>query len=249
VASSKELLIGLHAISAALESSPATVLRIIVAEESASHRVRELINEARSRGVSVEFEPRKSLDSRSDGQKHQDLVAEFQPENLYGEKDLEQLLESVSGKPFVLVLDGVQDPHNLGACLRSASAGGIDFVILTQDRSAGLTPVARRAAAGAAESMPLLFATNLARILRQLKAQGVWLTGTSEHASQSLYESDLTGSLALVMGAEGKGLRRLTAELCDFLITIPLHGDVSSLNVSVATGICVLEAIRQRAMP
>ena len=147
----------------------------------------------------------------------------------------------------MLVLDGVQDPHNLGACLRTAQAAGVNLVVLCKDRSAGLTPVARRAASGAAETLPILYATNLARVLRRLKEQGIWLAGTTDRAAQGLYEADLTGPLALVMGSEGQGMRRLTAELCDFELSIPMQGSVTSLNVSVATAVCLYESVRQRS--
>ena len=243
---STTLLIGIQAIANALQSSPQCVLKLFAARESSSTRVREVLQLAYQQGIVVETVSRESLDRQSDGQRHQDLIADFRPINLYGESDLDGLLDAAGASPLVLVLDGVQDPHNLGACLRSASASGAAFAVLTQNRSSGLTPVARRAASGAAESLPLLFATNLARVLRQLKTRGVWLAGTSEHAEQELYSCDLNGPLALVMGGEGTGLRRLTAELCDYLVKIPMPGPVSSLNVSVATGICLFEAVRQR---
>ncbi len=186
------------------------------------------------------------LERRSEGQRHQDIVAEFVAENLFSEKDLDRVLDAIDGPVLLLVLDNVQDPHNLGACLRVAEAAGVHAVILPRDRSAGLTPVARRAASGAAEVLPILVVTNLARILRDLKAKGVWLLGTSDQAEQSLYGAGLTGSMALVMGGEEKGMRRLTSELCDFLVRIPMLGSVSSLNVSVATGVCLFEMVRQR---
>jgi 23S rRNA (guanosine2251-2'-O)-methyltransferase len=191
-------------------------------------------------------EPRAALDRRSGGQRHQDVIAEYTPDNIYGERDLGTLLDSMPGEPLVLVLDGVQDPHNLGACLRTAEAAGVGLVVLTRDRSAPLTGTARRAAAGAAEVLPILVATNLARVLRQLKERGVWLAGTSDQSDCGLYETDLSGPLALVMGSEGQGMRRLTAELCDYLLRIPMSGSVSSLNVSVATAVCLYEILRQR---
>jgi 23S rRNA (guanosine2251-2'-O)-methyltransferase len=147
---------------------------------------------------------------------------------------------------LILVLDGVQDPHNLSACLRTADAAGVHLVVICKDRSAGITPVVRRAASGAAETLTVIQATNLARVLRHLKERGIWLAGTSDKVSESLYSTDLTGPLALVMGSEGSGLRRLTSELCDYLVSIPMSGQVESLNVSVATGICLYEINRQR---
>ncbi len=151
--------------------------------------------------------------------------------------------------PLVLVLDGVQDPHNLGACLRTADAAGVGLVILPKDRSAPLTPVARRAASGAAEVLPILLVTNLARVLEApARSAGVWLAGTTDQADSDLYGTDLTGPLALVVGSEGQGMRRLTAELCDYRVRIPMAGTVSSLNVSVATAVCLFEIVRQRSL-
>jgi len=244
--SQANLLIGIHSVDSALSNSPAHVSVIVVAEECHNPRVKKLVQKAIDAGVQVITQPRTLLERRSDGQKHQDIIAEFSGGNTWSEKDLGKLLDAIDGPPLVLVLDCVQDPHNLGACLRTAEAAGVHLVILPKDRSAGLTPVARRAACGAAEVLPLLFATNLARVLRQLKEKGVWLLGTSERAEQKLHEADLAGPMALVMGAEGKGMRRLTSELCDFQVQIPMHGSVSSLNVSVATGVCLFEMLRQR---
>ncbi|MEW5994585.1 MAG: 23S rRNA (guanosine(2251)-2'-O)-methyltransferase RlmB [Candidatus Zixiibacteriota bacterium] len=163
------------------------------------------------------------------------------------ESDLLQLLDELKQPPFLLILDCVQDPHNLGACLRTADAAGVQAVIVPKDRSVGLTDVVRTVACGAAERIPFIAVTNLARTLNQLKERGVWLVGTADGAPQSLYEVDLKGPLALVMGAEGKGLRRLTRECCDFLVHIPMLGTVECLNVSVAAGVCLFEAVRQRS--
>jgi len=240
------LLIGIHSVASALSHSPGQIKVIMVAEECHNPRVKKLLQQAEKRGIQVVTQPRALLERRSDGHRHQDVIAEFSADNTWVEKDLEQLLDAIEGPALLLVLDGVQDPHNLGACLRTAEAAGVHLVILPRNRSAGLTPVARRSASGAAEVMPLLFATNLARVLRHLKQKGVWLLGTSEQAKQNLYDADLSGPMALVMGSEGKGMRRLTSELCDFLVRIPMHGSVSSLNVSVATGVCLFEMTRQR---
>lgn len=244
---SGSLLIGIHSVDSALTRAPQQLKVITIAAECSNPRVRELQERARQSGVRLLTESRAVLDRRSDGERHQDIIAQFDAGNTWGEKDLDHLLESIEGVPLVLVLDGVQDPHNLGACLRTAEAVGASLVILPKDRSAGLTPVARRAASGAAETLPILFATNLARVLKRLKEQGVWLAGTTDQAEQSLYEMDLSGPLALVMGSEGKGMRRLTGELCDYQLRIPMQGDVSSLNVSVASAVCLFEIIRQRS--
>ena len=157
-----------------------------------------------------------------------------------------RLIDSLDNDPFILILDQVQDPRNLGACLRSADGAGVNLVILPSDRSAGLTDVVRHVSAGAAESLPLMRARNLARIMRDIKERGIFLVGTSDQAKVSLYDANFTGPVGLVMGAEGTGIRRLTADLCDQLIQIPMDGSVECLNVSVATGVCLFEAKRQR---
>jgi 23S rRNA (guanosine2251-2'-O)-methyltransferase len=240
------LLVGIHPVAAALATAPDRLRALWIAEECRNPRVRELERCARDSGVAIERHARAELDRHSGRTRHQDVMAWFAGGNTFAEADIPRLLQAIDGPPLLLVLDGVQDPHNLGACLRSAEAAGAHFVVLPRDRAAGLTPVVRRAAAGAAETLQLVTVPNLARVLRQLKAAGVWLVGTAERADQSLYATDLRGPLALVMGGEGQGLRRLTAELCDFLVAIPMAGSVGSLNVSVATAICLFEAVRQR---
>ena len=245
-ASRDHLLIGIHPAAAALKSAPARVNCLLVAAESRNSRVLELAQQAHALGIRVERQPRSELDRRSEGERHQDVMAEFSAGNIWSERDIDHLLSSIEGPPLILVLDGVQDPHNLGACLRTAEAVGVHFVILPKDRSASLSAVARRAASGAAEVLNLVAVTNLARVLRKLKDHGVWLAAASDEAETGLYSTDLTGPLALVMGGEGQGLRRLTAELCDFHVRIPMLGTVSSLNVSVATAVCLYEIIRQR---
>ena len=240
-----ELLAGIHPVAAALAAAPQRIRLLWIAEECRNPRVRELERSARAHGIAAEHHPRSALDRHSRS-RHQDVIAWFEGGNAYCEADIPALLEAIEGPPLLLVLDGVQDPHNLGACLRSAAAAGVHFVVLPRDRAAGITPVVRRAAAGAAETLGIVTVTNLARVLRALKEAGVWLVGTSDAAERSLYATDLRGPLALVAGGEGQGLRRLTAELCDYLVAIPMAGAVSSLNVSVATGVCLFEAVRQR---
>jgi 23S rRNA (guanosine2251-2'-O)-methyltransferase len=240
-------LIGIHPVAAALASGKQGVQRLLLAKEAHNPRALELEQLARQLGIKVERSPRRELDRLSEGERHQDVLAEFLAVNNWSEADLPRLLQDIAGTPLILVLDGVQDPHNLGACLRTAEAAGVNLVIIPKDNSAGITPVARRAAAGAAEVLDIVIITNLARVLRLLKEQGIWLAGTSDAATQSVYQADLTGPLALVMGSEGQGLRRLTAELCDYLVSIPMAGSVSSLNVSVATGVCLFEILRQRS--
>ena len=241
-----QLLIGIHPVAAALKSVPEQIRCLVIAVEARNPRVKELEQQAQLQGVRIEHQPRAALDRRSEGERHQDVLAEFVPNRLWGERDIGGLLAAIDGTPLILVLDGVQDPHNLGACLRTAEAAGAHLVILPKDRSAALTPVARRAASGAAEVLNIAWVTNLARVLRQLKEAGVWLAAASDDGETEIYDTDLRGPLALVMGGEGQGLRRLTEELCDFHVRIPMHGTVGSLNVSVATAVCIFEVIRQR---
>ena len=240
------LLCGIHPVEAALAGPAGRIQRLLLAAESQNPRARALADRAREQGIPVITEPRAALAAAAAVERHQDVVAEFVPGNVWGEADLDGLLDAIEGQPLVLVLDGIQDPHNLGACLRSADAAGVGLVILPKDRSAGLTPVARRAAAGAAEILPIAVVTNLARVLKHLKERGIWLAGTTDSAEQSIYDADLSGPLALVVGSEGKGMRRLTAELCDYRLRIPMSGSVGSLNVSVATAVCLFEIVRQR---
>ena len=177
---------------------------------------------------------------------HQGVVADVSPSQVWGEAMLDELLDRTEGAPLLLVLDGVTDPHNLGACLRSADAAGALAVIVPKDKSATLTPTVRKVACGAAEVIPLVAVTNLARTLEKLQQRGLWVVGTAGEAEVSIYDQDLTGPTILIMGAEGKGMRRLTREHCDYLVKLPMAGSVSSLNVSVATGVCLFEAQRQR---
>jgi len=243
---SDNLLIGIHAVSAALKSASDDVEWLRMDSSSKNKRLHELEAQADRAGVSIIKASAKELDRLSGQQRHQGVVASFKGSNVAPEGRLDSLIDSIEGTPLILVLDGIQDPHNLGACLRTADAAGVQLVVICKDRSASITPVVRRAASGAAETLSVIQATNLARVLRALKKRGIWLAGTSDEANDSLYETDLTGPLALVMGGEGSGMRRLTTELCDYLVAIPMAGQVESLNVSVATGVCLYEINRQR---
>jgi len=187
------------------------------------------------------------MDKLASGERHQGVIAQLKKIDNLGEGALDSVLDNAGPNPLLLVLDGVTDPHNLGACLRSADAAGVHAVIVPRDRAAGLSPVVRKVAAGAAETVPLIQVTNLARTLRWLKERGFWLVGTDDEATQSIYTAKLTGPIAIVLGAEGAGMRRLTKEHCDLLVNIPMQGVVESLNVSVATGVTLFEAVRQRA--
>jgi len=246
---------GIHAVDSLLRQNPKSVQRLWVQQGRDDKRIAALLALAQNQGVPVARESRQGLDEMVDG-RHQGAVAETlnvppvhgepaQP-NLWREVDLLKAVEDKDGPMLILVLDGVTDPHNLGACLRSADAAGVDAVVVPKDKSADLNPVVRKVACGAAEVVPFVKVTNLSRTLKSLQERGVWLYGTAGESENSIYNSDLCASMALVMGAEGVGLRRLTREQCDFLVHLPMTGSVGSLNVSVATGICLFEAVRQR---
>lgn len=241
-----ERVFGLHAVTSLLQRHPERVTLLLALESRDDARMQQVLALADKANVPVRRVARGELDERVSGVSHQGVLAETGSAPVIGEQDLPEFLDGLSQPAFVLILDNVQDPHNLGACLRSADAAGVDAVILPRDRSAPLNATARKVACGAAETLPLLRVTNLARVLRIIKDHGIWIYGAAGEAKSSLYQTDLTGPLALVLGGEGKGLRRLTREHCDGLVSIPLAGSVSSLNVSVATGICLFEARRQR---
>ncbi len=243
-----DLIFGLHAVAAALRNDSVRLLAVWVLQGRHDARVHEVLALAQQRAVAVHHAPRHTLDEMAPGARHQGVLARCMGLPSYHEGDLDALLEGVQGVPLLLVLDGVQDPHNLGACLRSADAAGAHAVIIPKDRSSPLNATARKVASGAAESVPVVQVTNLARTLRDLKDRNIWLVGAAGETDKSIFETDLKGPLALVMGAEGQGLRRLTKEHCDFLAFIPMAGVVESLNVSVATGICLFEAVRQRSL-
>ncbi|CAK0759879.1 23S rRNA 2'-O-ribose G2251 methyltransferase [Gammaproteobacteria bacterium] len=238
------LIYGVHAVRAALAQGRVRNLWLDASRQDARlQAVRTMAATLPCQNIE-----RKVLDAMVPGVRHQGVVARCLGQALLTEDDLPALLGTLQEPAFLLVLDGVQDPHNLGACLRNADAAGVHAVIAPRDRAAGLTPAVRKVASGAAEVVPFVQVTNLARALRTLKENGMWLVGADGNASQSLYEVSLTGPLVLVMGTEGRGLRRLSAELCDFLVHIPMLGTVESLNVSVASGICLFEALRQRQL-
>jgi len=240
------LVFGLHAVMALLQRHPERVRQLWMQQGREDARAAAVRQLAREHGLRVHPKPVAELDRMSDGGVHQGIVAEVAAAAPLNEDDLDGLVSSAGQQALLLVLDGVQDPHNLGACLRTADAAGATAVVAPRDRAAGLTPVARKVAAGAAESVPFVQVTNLVRALGRLKDAGVWVVGTEAEASRSVHEADLTGPLAVVMGAEGSGLRRLTRESCDFTVSLPMRGVVESLNVSVATGIVLYEALRQR---
>ena len=245
---------GIHAVDSLLRQNPKSVQRLWVQRGREDKRITALLELAHNQGVPTGREPRQILDDKVSG-RHQGAIAETLVDpvhsqlgqaNLWSEADLYRAIDDGDGPVLILVLDGVTDPHNLGACMRSADAAGATAVVVPKDRSADLSPVARKVACGAAEVVPFVTVTNIARTLNGLKERGVWLYGAAGEAKASIYGSDLTGSVALVMGAEGAGLRRLTKEHCDHLIKLPMAGSVSSLNVSVAAGVCLFEVVRQR---
>ncbi|MDS4042811.1 MAG: 23S rRNA (guanosine(2251)-2'-O)-methyltransferase RlmB [Candidatus Competibacter sp.] len=244
----EQLIHGLHAVAAALKYEPEQVTELWVEYRRYDARIQVLMDEAANRAVSVRRADRAELDRLSGGVRHQGVIARLTVrQRIHDEADLPALLETVAGAPLLLVLDGVQDPHNLGACLRSAAAAGVHAVIAPADRAAGPNATVRKVACGAAEIVPFVSVTNLARALRDLRERGVWLVGAAGEARDTLYEVDFTPPTAIVLGAEEKGLRRLTREVCDRLARIPMaEGGVESLNVSVAAGVFLFEARRQR---
>ncbi|WMQ74480.1 MAG: 23S rRNA (guanosine-2'-O-)-methyltransferase RlmB [Sodalis sp.] len=240
-----EIIYGIHAVQALLKRDPQRFLYVYLLKGRDDRRLRPLVQQLEQAGIVIQMASRQWLNEKAEGAAHQGIVASVQAGQQFQENDLPALLAQQAA-PLLLVLDGVTDPHNLGACLRCADAAGVHAVIVLRDRSAPLNATAKKVASGAAESVPLIRVTNLARTLRLLQEHNVWIVGTSGEADQHLYQSKLTGPLALVMGAEGEGMRRLTREYCDELISIPMAGEVSSLNVSVAAGVCLFEAVRQR---
>ncbi len=238
-----EWLYGLHAVDAVLATEPERIIEIFALKGRNDDRLNDAVNQARRFGI--QFCHRKVLDDKVSGEQHQGIVAKAKPGRVLDENDLDRLIEQ-NQSPLFLVLDGVTDPHNLGACLRTANAAGASAVIVPKDKSAGLTGTARKVACGAAETTPFIQVTNLSRTLKAMQGQGVWVIGTAGEATQEIYDVTLKGPMALVMGAEGKGMRRLTRETCDELVKLPMAGSVTSLNVSVATGICLYEMVRQR---
>lgn len=241
-----ELIAGWHAVTAALENNRAG--RLWLREGRGERRYAALLELAKGQDVTVQYLNAAELDKLLPDTRHQGVVAQLTAAAPVLAVDLDELLDALEAPPFLLLLDGVQDPHNLGACMRTAEAAGVHAVVIPRDRAVGLTPAARKAAAGAAERLPLIQVTNLARCIDDLKQRGIWLTGLTAAGGSSLYALDLRGPLALVLGAEGSGLRRLTEQACDFTAQLPMATGVESLNVSVTAGIAMYEAVRQRSM-
>ena len=246
MADKADWIFGINPVEGALEHDLANVVEVLLEQGAQNPRLRELAGKARELGIPVHARTREQLARLTGGARHQGAVAGYRKPVARGEQDLEALVTEAGASALFLLLDGVQDPHNLGACLRSAEAAGATAVIVPKDRAVGVTPIVRKASAGAADRVPLLQVTNLARAMQTLRDAGVWITGLTGDAEKSIHAIDLRGAVALVLGGEAEGMRRLTRERCDFLARIPMRGTVESLNVSVAAGIVLFEALRQR---
>lgn len=244
--SSSDLIYGFHAIQAAVELPVTRVTEIWLADERGDTRVTTLTEAARQHSLPIHKVERDVLEEMAGEGRHQGAIARCKPIKELAESDLFQLLDNLSVPPLLLILDGVQDPHNLGACLRTAEAAGAHAVVAPKDRASGLTATAMKVSSGSAERLPFIQVTNLARVLRELKDRGVWLVGTSGDSENTLFDVDLKGPLGMILGAEGRGIRRLTREHCDQVVYIPMQGGAESLNVSVAAGVCLFESARQR---
>lgn len=240
------LMAGFHAIQAALEQVETRVLEIWLLDERHDERAKAMLAAADTHELTINHVARSVLDEMLPDAQHQGVIARCKPLAAGDEVQLFQLLDNLDEPPFLLILDGVQDPHNLGACLRTAEAAGVHAVIAPKDRATGLTGTVLKVSSGAAERLPFIQVTNLARVLRELQDRGIWLVGTSGESETTLYDSPLQGPLAIILGAEGRGIRHLTRSHCDSVIYIPMQGGAESLNVSVAAGVCLFEAMRQR---
>jgi len=241
---STKVLFGFHAVTVRLKTAPASVTEVHVDGTRRDARMRQFLERAREAGARLVDSDDARLAQLAGTTRHQGVVARVSP--LPQHHSLDDLLDGVSGAPLLLVLDGVTDPHNLGACLRVADGAGVHAVVAPKDHAVGLNATVAKVASGAAETVPYLMVTNLARTLSELKERDIRVVGTSGEATTSLFDADLRGPLALVLGAEGPGLRQLTRRTCDELVRIPMQGAVESLNVSVAAGVCLFEALRQR---
>ncbi|AEQ95955.1 23S rRNA (guanosine(2251)-2'-O)-methyltransferase RlmB [Xanthomonas oryzae pv. oryzicola] len=239
-------IVGVNAVASSVENDADNVREVLIEAGSKNPRLTEIEEQARRKGIDVRRVNTQALDGVGGQVRHQGVAARYAAARLWAENELEGLVEAAEGRALVLILDGVQDPHNLGACLRSAAAAGVTAVVIPKDKSASVNATVRKTSAGAADRIPVVAVTNLARCLRDLQKQGVWLYGLAGEAEASLYSVDLRGNVGLVLGGESDGLRRLTREHCDGLVKIPMPGEIESLNVSVATGVTLFEVVRQR---
>ena len=242
-----KLMFGFHAITSRLRHEASSVEEIYVDAGRVDRRMQDLLALAKAANVRIIMADDARLNAMVGTRRHQGVVAKAEEISLA--RNLDELLDAIVGPPLILVLDGITDPHNLGACLRVADGAGAHAVIVPKDRAVGLNATAAKVASGAADSVPYMTVTNLARTLRELKERDIWLIGTTDDAEKTIYEADFKGGVALVMGSEGEGMRRLTRETCDLLVSVPMCGAVESLNVSVASGVCLYEARRQRMLP
>ncbi|MDO7960179.1 23S rRNA (guanosine(2251)-2'-O)-methyltransferase RlmB [Xanthomonas euvesicatoria] len=239
-------IVGVNAVASSVENDADNVREVLIEAGSKNPRLTEIEEQARRKGIDVRRVNTQALDGVGGQVRHQGVAPRDSAARRWAENELEGLVEAAEGRALVLILDGVQDPHNLGACLRSAAAAGVTAVVIPKDKSATVNATVRKTSAGAADRIPVVAVTNLARCLRDLQKQGVWLYGLAGEAEASLYSVDLRGNVGLVLGGEADGLRRLTREHCDGLVKIPMPGEIESLNVSVATGVTLFEAVRQR---
>ena len=244
MSSANKILFGFHAVTVRLKTAPQSISEIHVDATRRDQRMRSFIERAKEAGVKLVDSDDERLKALCGTHRHQGVLARVQA--LAQQHSLDEVLDRVEGAPLVLVLDGVTDPHNLGACLRVADGAGADAVVAPKDHAVGLNATVAKVASGAAETVPYLMVTNLARTLKELKERDIWVVGTSDQAERSIFDVDLKRPVALVLGAEGEGMRALTAKTCDELVRIPMKGAVESLNVSVAAGVCLYEALRQR---
>jgi len=245
---SKDILAGIHAVESALRHDSDNVSEVMVAEDSRNPRVKALIADAMERGVRVHHRTPQALDKLTAGERHQGVVAFYSAPDALAESDLPKLIETSGSSALFLILDEITDPHNFGACLRSALAAKVTAVIVPKDRAAPTNATVRRASAGAADRLPIVRVANLVRAMATLRAAGVWISGLEGDAEASFYAQDYRGAVAIALGSEDEGMRRLTREHCDFLVKIPMSGAMESLNVSVATGIVLFEVLRQRSV-
>lgn len=243
---SSQWIVGLNAVAAALEHDAEHVREVLLDVAAKNPRILDIEQQAQRKDIPVRRVTAQALDGVAGGLRHQGVAARYAAAKTLDEHALEGLVAAAAGQALLLVLDGVQDPHNLGACLRSAAAAGATAVIIPKDKAVQVNATVRKTSAGAADTVPVVSVTNLARALRELQSLGVWIYGLAGEADASLYALDLRGNVALVLGSEGEGLRRLTREQCDQLVQIPMPGGFESLNVSVAAGIALFEAVRQR---
>jgi 23S rRNA (guanosine2251-2'-O)-methyltransferase len=244
--SKNKILFGLHAVKAALDKHAHDVIALHCSSDKSKKTLSDVLKLAKRNHVAINFVPSKRLDTLSEQGNHQGAVVEMIAMTPAKTEDLLGMLEKLDEPAFLLILDGVQDPHNLGACLRTADAAGVHAVIAPKDNAVGITATVSKVASGAAENVPFYQVTNLARTLDQLKELGIWVMGAAGEADSTVYQGDYKGSIAIVMGSEGKGMRRLTRDKCDHIYSIPMQGSVESLNVSVAAALFLYEVVRQR---